>query len=64
MTTLEIRESIILYTILFVIVLKKQKKAMGNFNFAEEISPVFLAFIAPVTIVWYGIRAIFFEDWL
>lgn len=68
MTTLEISLIITLYSILGVITYQKQYKAgfkeNNDVTGYVSFSSFMLALFAPLTIVWYAIRAVFFEDWL
>lgn len=63
MTALEITLIVILYIIMMIIVGKKQYQAIEfKFNNPGELT-LFLAIIWPITLFWYIIRAVFFEEW-
>jgi len=68
MTALEFWLMLILYCFLVVIVYKKQLKACSKVLYTSTGEQKFFArlaaFFAPITIVWYAVRAVFFEDWL
>lgn len=57
MTNLEILLLVILYVILAVIAYKKQAKT------TKDEAAWLVGFFAPITLVFYAIRATFFEDW-
>lgn len=57
--------SILLYIALFSFVYKKQKECGIYNNQADnEVCAAFLAAIAPITIIIYSIKAVFFEEWI
>jgi len=58
MTNLEITLSVILYAFLAVTVYRKQKNVSDDTESAG-----LLAAFAPLTVLIYAIRAVFFEDW-
>jgi heme/copper-type cytochrome/quinol oxidase subunit 2 len=61
MTILEITLLVILYLFLAAIVYRKQRDV--NDSESNQDAAVFLAVIAPVTVLIYAIRAVFFENW-
>jgi hypothetical protein len=61
MTNLEITLSVILYLFLAVIVYRKQRDV--NDSESNQDAANWLAVIAPVTVLIYAIRAVFFENW-
>lgn len=68
METAVIALSIILYIVMGIIVGIKQYKVLNksdDYNkFDAEASGTILGFIWPITLTWYIIRVIFFEDWI
>lgn len=64
MTTLEIILTIILYIVGFAFTYAKQLRASSCVGFNKEFEATITAIFWPITIIWYMIRATFFEDWL
>jgi heme/copper-type cytochrome/quinol oxidase subunit 2 len=61
MTILEITLLVILYLFLAAIVYRKQRDV--NDSESNQEAANWLAVIAPVTVLIYAIRAVFFENW-
>lgn len=63
MTHTEITLAVLLYIVMGLITFTKQTKSSKH----EYTAPEAIGFIAglfwPVTITWYGIKAVFFRDW-